>query len=365
MAAVKKTYKCGIFKPTKTKLELLEKEYNKIQEYTQLQDYEFLEITQNLKKQIYSATIQAIDKYSKPIYNKDYPMFLRNDTFKFEVSKTKHFDYWFRCPVKGKRGGIWLPVKTYNIDLTNCKIKDSKIVKKKSKKNRIYFELQLTVEKEFQPINTSNILSVDLGERYMAVTVSTVDNRPKFFGKDIRGIRRKYNHIRKHLGEKKLLKKIKDTGSKEKKIVKQRLEEIASEIVSLAVASNSAICVGDLKGIRNSAKGKSRRFNRIVNNMPYYELTQMLEYKANWEGISVMKIPEGYTSKTCSRCGSLNTSRPSQARFKCKDCGLDFFSADANGCRNILKRSFSYIGNDGVFVDKPKTNQELEATSKI
>ncbi len=365
MAAVRKTYKCGIFKPTKYKEGLLEKEYNKVQEYTQLQDYEFLEITQNIKKQIYSATIQAIDKYSKPIYNKNYPMFLRNDTFKFEVSKTKHFDYWFRCPVKGKRGGILLPIKTYNIDLQNCKVKDSKVVKKKSKKNRTYFELQLTVEKEFQPINTSNILSVDLGERYMAVTVSTVDNRPKFFGKDIRGIRRKYNYIRNHLGEKKLLKKIRDIGSKEKKIVKQRLEEIASEIVSLAVASNSAICVGDLKGIRNSAKGKGRRFNRIVNNMPCYELTQMLEYKANWEGISVVKIPESYTSKTCSKCGSLNTSRPSQARFKCKDCRLDFFSADVNGCRNILNRSFSYIGNDGVFVDKPKTNQELEVTSKI
>lgn len=355
MAKVRKTYKCGIFQPTKKKLELLEKEYNKIQEYTQLEDYEFLDITKNLKKQIYSATIQATDKYSKPIYNKEYPMFLRNDTFKFEISKTKHFDYWFRCPIKAKRGGIWLPIKTYNIDLKDCKIKDSKIVRKKSKKGRIYYELQLTVEKEFQPIKTSNILAVDLGERYMAVTVSTANNQPKFWGKDIRGIRRKYNYIRKQLGKKKLLKKIKDIGSKEKKIVKQRLEEIASEIVSLALASNSAICVGDLKGIRKSAKGKGKRFNRIVSNMPYYELTQMIEYKANWEGISIVKIPEAYTSKICSRCGSLNTSRPSQARFKCKNCGLDYFSADVNGAKNILKRGhFRISGMTGLLWTSPK-----------
>ena len=365
MAKVRKTYKCGIFKPTKSKLELLEKEYNKVQEYTQLKDYDFLDITKKTKQQIYSATIQAIDKYSKPIHNKEYPMFLRNDVFKFEVSKTKHFDYWFRCPIKAQRGGVWLPIKTYNIDLQNCKIKDSKIVKKKSKKNRIYYELQITVEKEFKPIETSNILAIDLGERYMAVTVSTANNQPKFWGKDIRGIRRKYNYIRKQLGKKKLLKEIKKIGNKEQRIVKQRLEEIASEIVSLALASDCAICVGDLKGIRESAKGKGRRFNRIVSNMPFYQLTQMIEYKANWEGISVTKINEAYTSKTCSKCGSLNTSRPTQARFKCKDCGLDFFSADVNGCKNILNRSFSYIGDDGVFVDKPKTNQKLEATSKI
>lgn len=42
--------------------------------------------------------------------------------------------------------------------------------------------------------------------------------------------------------------------------------------------------LGDLKGIRNRARG--RRMNRIVSNMPYYCLTQMIIYKSLWENIS-------------------------------------------------------------------------------
>ncbi len=66
--------------------------------------------------------------------------------------------------------------------------------------------------------------------------------------------------------------------------------------MDLALTSNSTIVVGDLKGIRSSAKGKGRKFNRIVSNMSYLELTQMLEHKANWEGIRVIKVNERGTS---------------------------------------------------------------------
>jgi putative transposase len=341
----------------------LRREYDLIQEYNKLnEDYDFLDITQNLKKQIYSATIQAVDKYSGNKIGQEYPMFLRNDVFKFEKAKCGMFDYWFRCPIKAKRGGIWLPIKTYNIDLKDCKIKDSKIVRKISKKNREYFELQLTVEKEFQPINTSNVLAIDLGERYLAVTVSTVSDVPKFYGKDVRGIRRHYAYLRKQLGSKKLLKKIKLIGNKEQRVVKQRLEEISKEIVSITLGSNcSTVFIGDLKGIRNSAKGKGRRFNRIVSNMPYYQLTQILTNKLNWVGISVVKQNERRSSKTCHRCGSTNTRRKTQANFHCLDCGLKDYNADVNGVKNQLNSSLCYMRKEGVSVNIPKTNQMLEA----
>lgn len=76
--------------------------------------------------------------------------------------------------------------------------------------------------------------------------------------------------------------------------------------------------------------------NMIVSNMPYYKLTQMITYKANWRGIPVVKLSEEYTSKTCHRCGEQGT-RLHQGLFQCQNCGLEY-NADLNGARNIAER---------------------------
>jgi transposase len=77
--------------------------------------------------------------------------------------------------------------------------------------------------------------------------------------------------------------------------------------------------------------------NRILSSMPYYKLTRQIEYKAAWEGVTVINLSERGTSKTCHRCGSMNTSRVVQSVFQCHDCGL-VYNADLNGAVNIAKR---------------------------
>ncbi len=99
---------------------------------------------------------------------------------------------------------------------------------------------------------------------------------------DIRGVRRHFAWLRKRLGEKKLLKQIKDLGQKERRIVNAYLHEISRGIVSVARNLGSIIVLGNLKGIRSTHKAKGKRFNRIVASMPYYKLTEMIRYKAAW-----------------------------------------------------------------------------------
>lgn len=173
-------------------------------------------------------------------------------------------------------------------------------------------------------------------------------------GREIRGIRRHYAWLRKRLGEKKLLKKIKQIGNKEQRTVNLKLHEISKQIVSLAYQHNSLILLGDLKGIRKSARGK--RFNRIVSNMPYFKLSQYITYKASWKGIKVIKIEEKETSITSSKCGYKNkANRKSQSLFKCKKCGYQV-NADFNGAKNIKKRFLEYISKNGASVTMPVTN---------
>jgi len=350
---VAKTIRCKIWNATRAKRTILEDEYSNLQLYLQT----------GIDDGLYSANKQQADRFYKKIKkDKQYPISLRNDLIKIEKRDTKLVSYWIRIPVAGRRGGMWLPVKPHCEFPVEFTISESKIIKKKDG-----FYIHVTIQKEIaQKTSCSSILAIDLGERVIATVCNSLDMRPIFMGREVRGIRRHFAWLRKRLGEKKLLKKIKEIGQKEQRIVDSYLHGISRRIVDEAARTDSVIIFGDLKGIRSAAKGKGKRFNRIVSNMPYYKLTQMIEYKAKWEGVQVLKVNERGTSKTCSECGS-EGKRPYQGLFKCPACGYQA-NADWNGSKNILKRAMNYMSSAGVSVNASITEPFLvssEATQLV
>ena len=276
---VAKTIRCKVWKATKTKRAILEEEYNNLQLYLQT----------GIDDGLYSANKQQADRYYKKIKKgKQYPLSLRNDLIKIEKQNTKLAAYWIRVPVHGRRGGLWLPVKPHCAFSDEFKISESKIVKKKGE-----FYIHITIQKEIaQRKSCSSILAIDLGERVIATVCNSLDMRPVFMGREVRGVRRHFAWLRKRLSKKKLLKEIKRIGQKEQRIVDAYLHDISRRIVDEAARTDSVIVFGDLKGIRSAAKGKGKRFNRIVSSMPYYKLTQMIKYKAGWKGVPVLQRNE-------------------------------------------------------------------------
>jgi len=341
---VAKTIRCKIWKATETKRSILEAEYNNLQLYLQT----------GIDDGLYSANKQQAERFYKKIKKgKKYPISLRNDLIKVEKRDTKLVKYWIRVPVAGRRGGLWLPVKPHCEFPDEFTVSESKLLKKKDS-----FYIHVTVQKDIeQKTSCSSVLAIDLGERVIATVCNSQDMRPVFMGRQVRGIRRHFAWLRKRLGEKNLLKEIKRIGQKEQRIIDAYLHEISRRIVDEAARTDSIIVFGDLKGIRSAAKGKGRRFNRIVSNMPYYKLTEMIKYKAKWEGVPMLKLNERGTSKTCSVCGS-EGKRLYQGLFKCSNCGYQA-NADWNGSKNILKRACEYILQAGVQVNAPVTEPFL------
>lgn len=328
----KKTLKAKIVALTKNKQSLLENEYNNLQHY--LQTGEDLGV--------YSANKQQAKRFYKTIKpDKQYPLSIRNDLICIEYRPNTIAEYWIRIPIKKKRGGLWVAIKPHQPIPDNVKFCETKITKTKKG-----FFAHITIEKDVPQIKTKNILAVDLGERIIATVCGSFDNqKPHFYGRNVRGIRRHYSWLRKRLGEKKLLNVIKRIKNTEKRKVNDQLHKISRSIVDLAQEHNATIVLGELQGIRKSAKG--RRMNRIVSNMPYLKLSNMIEYKAEWLGIPVIKMQEYNTSKTCSRCGEIG-KRPTQGHFRCNTCHRISFNADYNGALNILKRATSYMGVAGA-----------------
>ena len=338
------TVQAGIVGLTRRKKEILDREYSNLQRF----------LKGDKTVPLYSANKQQALRYYRKVKRKEYPLSLRNDLINLRRAKA----FWFlKIPVYGVRGGIRVPVKPHR-EFPDGKLCESKIVKRKDR-----YIAMLTFEFSPPPMRKcDSILAVDLGERFCATAVLWHRDvmKVQFLGKKIRGVRRHYAWLRKRLQERGLTQVVKRIGCKERRVVNAILHRVSKRIVSLALATNSYIVLGDLTGIRERVNGKGKRLRRIVSNMPYYRLTKMIEYKALLVGIPVITTSEAYTSKTCHICGC-EGKRKTQGLFVCPHCSE--YNADLNGAINIAKkfeRSLGYMPLDGAEVNQPLTPTALK-----
>ena len=73
------------------------------------------------------------------------------------------------------------------------------------------------------------VIAVDFGERHIATSVEwdgQAMKNPRFYGTEVRGVRRHYAWLRRRLGERKCLKAIKKVGKQESKRVNAVLHKI-------------------------------------------------------------------------------------------------------------------------------------------
>ena len=305
---------------------------------------------------MYSANKQQAKRFYKRVKPfQEYPLSIRNDLLKIKRVGNSVSEYWAKIPNKGTRQ-LWVAIKPHKPFSELFKICESKLYRKEGR-----FYLNVIIKMEVNQIEAfSKVLAVDFGEKTIATTVLFHDgeySNPKFYGRKVRGIRRHYAWLRKRLGEKKLLHKIHSIGHVEQRKVNDVLHKVSRSIVEEAKRENAVIVIGELNGIRQSAKGKGKRFNRIVANMPYFHLTSMIYYKATLEGIKVEAVSEKDTSKTCHRCGNIGI-QATQAAFACPYCNLNRFNADMNGAINIAKRFSSQVVENGASVNKPITESQ-------
>ena len=86
----------------------------------------------------------------------------------------------------------------------------------------------------------------------------------------------------------------------------------------------------------------------------------MVKYKLSRAGVPKCRfvpVPESWTSRTCSKCGSTDTHRPFQSLLICRSCRSQL-QADINGALNIAFKLI--VSLDGDALDQWLTNPLLE-----
>ncbi|MGY4591239.1 putative transposase [Thermostichus sp. MS-CIW-40] len=209
------------------------------------------------------------------------------------------------------------------------------------------YSIQICVETEpSPPQRTGRVLGVDLGRTDIAHT-SEGDN---WNGQQLNRIRDHYSKLRAVLQRKaskgtrssrrrcrQLLQRL---SGKERRFQAWVNHRISKAIVSRAKATNSAIALEDLTGIRErvNQQPRSKAERRRANSWAFYQLRQFLEYKARVAGVSLVLVPPAYTSQTCHKCLHIHPEQGKSYRsgksFKCGHCGWEG-DADLNGANVI------------------------------
>ncbi|MEW6737548.1 MAG: transposase [Acidobacteriota bacterium] len=183
--------------------------------------------------------------------------------------------------------------------------------------------------------NTERWLGVDRGQKQLAVA-STPEGKTKFFSyPSVRQIRRHFANRRRKLQAAGKTAAVKRLERKERRIIQHINHTISKQIVQFAKANNCGIRLEDLSGIRQNAQQRKQTKADAGENRdywPYYQLQQMIIYKAGLAGVAVEFVPAAYTSQACCKCHWLG-ERDGE-HFFCPNCGYQGHS-DHNASRNI------------------------------
>ena len=203
--------------------------------------------------------------------------------------------------------------------------------------NNVYAYVSCSVEEQPQ-FETKTHLGVDRNTTGNIATIAIKETGKVWkLGKQALHIRQKYFAIRRKLQKQGRYKIVKRIKNKESRIVRDINHKISRKIIDLAKENASEIRLEDLKGIRKAKTRKS--FKGTLNSWAFYQLGEMLEYKAQLAGVKIFKINPAYTSKSCSRCGKIGERNGKI--FKCH-CG-HVEHADVNAAFNIAFPSRALI----------------------
>ena len=207
--------------------------------------------------------------------------------------------------------------------------------------------LLLPVKDPQQDVELDSALSigVDLGIRYPAyVALSKGLPRRALGSKEDflkvrmqmqsrrRRLQRSLKSVRGGKGRQKKLKTLKSLEQKERNFSRSYNHFISKEVVEFALNKRAGVIKLEmLEGF-----GQEERHAFVLRNWSYFELQNMIEYKAERVGIKVVKIDPYHTSQTCSACGNYEEGQRKDDKFECKSCN-EKLDADYNAALNIAR----------------------------
>ena len=228
-------------------------------------------------------------------------------------------------------------------------------------KKTFYLLVSLSVDvSDPTAAHLQEVVGVDVGIRYLAVTSTSTGKTSFHPGKRVRHRANHYARLRKRLqkkgtrGAKRRLKRIEQ---RERRLKLQANHTIAKQMIKqhphALFGLEQLIDIRERKKRRTrkrkqNGKGyervseKARRANRVYSQWSFAELQALISYKATLAGSLAIEVDADYTSQTCPMCGYRSEeNRPQKGLlFLCHNEECQYtLHADLVGARNVTMRT--------------------------
>src|SRR3954453_15697499 len=300
-----------------------------------------------------NATARSAGLTKKRYKGLDNPPKDVSPTLTYQLGHDYSFKTEHRVSILTLEGRVIVPYTGYDKHVTliqkGAEIGDAQLWYDKPKKQ---FYLLVTLEVEVAnptPETHKQVVGVDVGIRYLAVT-STTKGDPTFHsGKSLVSKANHYARLRKRLMHK-------GTRSATRRLVgmsrrERRLKQDADHVVSKRIVEQHPHCLIGLENLTDirertrrkhgkKASQKQRKANARQSSWSFAQLHSYIAHKALLHESMAIKVDAHYTSQACPLCGhTCQANRPHKGLlFVCQNCHYSLH-ADLVGARNITMRT--------------------------
>ena len=292
-------------------------------------------------KEINSQSLQSSLRNLDTAYNK----FFRKQT-KFPRFKSKYDKQSFTVPqfVTIEESKLFIPKFKKGIEINlHREIEGKLLFATISKSTTGNYYVSITCEVEYIPFEKTNSkVGIDTGIKDLAIlSDGKVYENIKILKTNLKKL--KYN-------QRQLSKKVKGSNSRLRQksklatvhekvtnIRKDYLHKVSKEIIK----NHDVICIEDL-AVKNMMK--NHKLAQAFSDVSLGTFYTMLEYKANWNDKTIVKIDRFFpSSKTCNVCNYINQDLTLKDReWTCKSCNT-VHDRDFNASINIKKQGLKMI----------------------
>jgi IS605 OrfB family transposase len=214
---------------------------------------------------------------------------------------------------------------------------------------QFYLLISLEIEvADPTPEQQSEVVGVDVGVRYLAVTTTTTNETRFFPGRQVRARADHLARLKKRLqkkGTRSAIRRLMGISERERRLKANANHVVARRIIErhphaiLGLEHLADIHEQSWRKHEKKATGR-QRVGRPHAQWSFAELHRMIAYKAALQGSMTVKVEAHYTSQSCPRCGyTSKANRPDRGLlFVCQSCHYTLH-ADLIGARNLALRT--------------------------
>ena len=216
------------------------------------------------------------------------------------------------------------------------------VVKRESDGN-YYVILNLTIDEEYQDLETGIECGLDLNVKNIAISstdgISRLIKLQDFSkSKYSSQFRKLQTQLSRRYLKKNFSKNTKRLQLKQNKIqrkIKNQKEDQFHKISNDLTNNFDRITIENLQ-IKKMKESQKTRLNRLISDVSWNSLIQKLTYKSEMKNKIIREIDPAFTSQRCFKCGHISkNNRKSQSDFSCLNC-KHTENADINASLNIL-----------------------------